>query len=143
MSNADFLVIGSALDYALIILTAFVVSGLALFSGFGLGTVLMPAFAVFFPVPTAIAATAVVHLAKNFFKVGLIGKRPDWCVVLRFGVPAAIAAALEAGTLILFAGLPMLGVYEFLGQQHEVTPVKLVIGIVVPSTRRDRLNRAL
>jgi hypothetical protein len=35
-------------------------SGLTLFSGFGLGTVLMPAFAVFFPVPTAIAATAVV-----------------------------------------------------------------------------------
>ncbi len=47
-------------DYALITLTALVVSGLTLVSGFGLGTVLMPAFAVFFPIPTAIAATAVV-----------------------------------------------------------------------------------
>lgn len=46
-------------------LTALVVSGLTLFSGFGLGTLLMPAFAVFFPVEVAVAATAVVHLATN------------------------------------------------------------------------------
>lgn len=47
---------GPHLKYVLITLIALVVSGLTLFSGFGLGTVLMPAFAVFFPVPTAIAA---------------------------------------------------------------------------------------
>jgi len=52
---------GAPVDYALIAITALVISGLTLFSGFGLGTVLMPAFAVLFPVPTAIAATAVVH----------------------------------------------------------------------------------
>jgi uncharacterized membrane protein YfcA len=63
------------LEYVLITLIALVVSGLTLFSGFGLGTVLMPAFAVFFPVPTAIAATAVVHLANNLFKVVLVSKQ--------------------------------------------------------------------
>jgi hypothetical protein len=32
------------MDYSLITLTSFVVSGLTLFSGFGLGTLLMPTF---------------------------------------------------------------------------------------------------
>ena len=53
----------------MVCLTAFVVAGLTLFSGFGLGAVLMPAFAVFFPVEVAVAATAVVHLANNIFKL--------------------------------------------------------------------------
>ncbi len=39
------------MDYALITLISLVVSGLILFSGFGLGTLLKPAFALFFPVP--------------------------------------------------------------------------------------------
>lgn len=56
------------MDYLIISAVAFVVSGVTLFSGFGLGTVLMPTFALFFPLPVAIAATAVVHLANNVFK---------------------------------------------------------------------------
>jgi len=40
-----------------------------LLSGFGLGTLLLPVFALFFPLPVAIAATALVHLANNFFKL--------------------------------------------------------------------------
>jgi len=47
--------------------SALLISGLTLFSGFGLGTVLMPVFALFFPLPLAIAATAVVHFANNIF----------------------------------------------------------------------------
>lgn len=66
------------MDYALIAATAFVASGLTLFSGFGLGTVLLPAFALFLPVPAAIAATAVVHLLNNLFKGGLVGRNADW-----------------------------------------------------------------
>ncbi len=86
------------MDYALITLTSLVVSGLTLFSGFGLGTLLMPAFALFFPVPTAIAATAVVHLANNLFKLGLVGRQADWRVVARFSLPAALAALGPMGT---------------------------------------------
>ena len=119
------------MDYVLISLTAIVVAGLTLFSGFGLGTVLMPAFALFFPIPTAIAATAVVHLANNLFKLGLVGRHADWRVVVRFGLPAAVAALLGAGTLVLFAGLPTLMSYELFGRVFEVTPVKLVIGALI------------
>jgi len=41
---------------------------------FGLGTILTPVLAVFFPMPIAVAATAVVHLSNNLFKVFLVGR---------------------------------------------------------------------
>ena len=40
---------------------ALVASTLTFFSGFGLGTVLLPAFALFYPVEQAVALTAAVH----------------------------------------------------------------------------------
>ena len=59
----------------------------------------MPVFALFFPVPLAIAATAVVHFANNIFKSGLMAQQADWRVVLQFSVTAAIAAMAGAGLL--------------------------------------------
>lgn len=56
----------------LISATAFGVSLLTLFSGFGLGTLLMPVFALFFPIEVAVASTSVVHAANNLFKVGIL-----------------------------------------------------------------------
>jgi hypothetical protein len=60
------------MSYIVICIVALVISGLTLFSGFGLGTLLMPAFALFFPMEIAVGATAVGHLANNIFK----GERP-------------------------------------------------------------------
>ncbi|OGA55934.1 MAG: hypothetical protein A3F74_03630, partial [Betaproteobacteria bacterium RIFCSPLOWO2_12_FULL_62_58] len=119
------------MSYLIICVAAFAVSGLTLFSGFGLGTVLMPAFALFFPVPTAIAATAVVHLANNLFKVGLVGRHADWSVVWRFSIPAALAAIAGASLLAWFADLPALASYTFAGQPREVSAVKAVIGALI------------
>lgn len=68
--------------------TTLIVSGLTLLSGIGLGTILMPAFALFFPVSMAIAAMAVVHLAHNHFKLVLVGRQSDWGVVARYAMPA-------------------------------------------------------
>src|SRR5918996_2912477 len=119
------------MDYVVIAVVAFVVSGVTLFSGFGLGTVLMPTFALFFPVPVAMAATAVVHLANNAFKPALVGRRADWTVARRFSVPAAVAAIAGAGLLSLFAGLPVLGAYRLGGREFQVTTVKLVIGALI------------
>jgi hypothetical protein len=50
------------MEYVVICLAAIITSGLTLFSGFGLGTLLMPVFAVFFPVEVAVALTAIVHV---------------------------------------------------------------------------------
>ncbi len=119
------------MEYLVICVVAVLVSGLTLFSGFGLGTVLMPAFALFFPLPVAIAATAVVHLANNIFKVFLVGKKADWGVVWRFALPGAIAAMIGAALLNLFAGIPSLHSYKLGGQEYEITVVKLVIGLLI------------
>jgi len=114
--------------WAVVCLTALVVAGLTLFSGFGLGTLLMPAFALFFPLEVAVAATAVVHLANNLFKLGLIGRWADWSVAARFAIPAAIAAVLGALLLGGVAGAPPLLEYTLGGRACAITPVKLVIG---------------
>jgi uncharacterized protein len=119
------------MDYLIICTTALAVSALTLFSGFGLGTVLMPAFALFFPLPAAIAATAVVHLANNLFKLALVGRAADWSVVLRFGVPAAVAALAGAGALVVFASLDALAEYELFGQRFAVTPLALTVGLLI------------
>jgi hypothetical protein len=118
-------------DYLVISTAAFVMSGITLLSGFGLGTVLMPTFALFFPVPVAVAATALVHLANNCFKLALVGRHADWAVVRRFSAPAAIAAVGGASLLSWFAGLPALGVYHLRGRPFQVTAVKAVIGALI------------
>jgi uncharacterized membrane protein YfcA len=58
-----------------LLLVAFTVIGgsiLTFFSGFGLGTLMLPVMALFFPVDLAVIATAIVHLANNLFKFGLV-----------------------------------------------------------------------
>lgn len=119
------------MSYLTICLAAFLVSGLTLFSGFGLGTVLMPAFALFFPLPVAIAATAAVHLANNLFKLALVGRDADWGVVWRFTLPAALAAIAGASLLAFFAGLPPLASYALGGHIHVVSPLKAAIGALI------------
>jgi uncharacterized membrane protein YfcA len=66
-----------AVDLFVVCFAALVASALTLFSGFGLGTLLMPVVALFFPLDLAIAMTAMVHLANNLFKIGLLGRKAD------------------------------------------------------------------
>lgn len=111
--------------------SALIASGLTLFSGFGLGTILTPVFALFFPVSTAIAMTAVVHLANNLFKIGLVGRDAHWPTVLRFGVPAALAAIIGASLLSKVSAMAPFYGYVLFGRSHEITPVKLSIGLLI------------
>lgn len=119
------------MDYLAVSLTAIIVSALTLFSGFGLGTLLMPAFAIFFPVEVAVAATAVVHLANNIFKATLVGRQADWSVVVKFSLPGAAAAMVGAALLNVFAGLPPVISYQLGGQMHEIALVELIIGVLI------------
>lgn len=119
------------MEYLAVAVVALLAAGLTLFSGFGLGTILTPAFALFFPVATAVAMTAVVHLANNLFKIGLVGRDAHWPTVARFGVPAALAALAGAAALALFAGMAPLASYELGGRAHEITPVKAVVGALI------------
>jgi uncharacterized protein len=81
------------MDLVAVCVAVLFASGLTLFSGFGLGTILTPVFALFFPVPAAIAMTAVVHLANNVFKIGLVGRDADWGTIARF-VELTVAAMM-------------------------------------------------
>src|SRR5665213_2780536 len=82
-----------------ICITTFLASGLTLFSGFGLGTILMPVVAIFLPVPIAIAITAVVHFMNKIFKLLLLWRHVDLRVLMTFGIPALVAAI--PGALLL------------------------------------------
>ena len=119
------------MEYIVICLAALVTSGLTLFSGFGLGTLLMPVFAIFFPVDVAIALTAIVHFLNNLFKLALVGRYADKDAVLRFGIPAILSAFLGAWALLLLSDLEPLLVYELFGRELQITPVKLVIAVLM------------
>jgi len=119
------------MEYVVICLAAIITSCLTLFSGFGLGTLLMPVFAIFFPVEVAITLTAIVHFLNNLFKLILVGRYTEKSVVLQFGVPAIIFAYLGARTLVLLSGLKPLASYHVLGKAFEITPVKLVIAVLL------------
>ncbi len=80
-------------------LASFLIAGIVLYSGFGLSTLLLPVFALFFPLPLAIAAAAIVHLISNLFKFTLFYRNINWPTVFKFGVPAMFAAIL--GSLLL------------------------------------------
>jgi uncharacterized protein len=118
-------------EYLIVCSVAVLVSGITLFSGFGLGTVLMPAFALFFPVHIAVAATAVVHFSNNIFKVFLVGRNADWDVIKRFALPGAAAAMLGAIVLNWVAETPPLFAYQAWDQTHSITVIKLVIGVLI------------
>lgn len=119
------------MDHAVVCLVSLAASALTLFSGFGLGTLLMPAFAAFFPVPAAVGMTAVVHFLNNGFKLVLFGRAADREVVLRFGLPAVLAAFAGAWALLWLAHLPALAAYTAFGRSFEVLPVKLAVGVLM------------
>ena len=100
---------------------------LTFFSGFGLGTILLPAFAIFFPVEVAIALTGIVHLLNNLFKMAIVGKQANWRVVMKFGIPAILGSLLGAWLLMFFSGNTEWYTYELLGRVCVITPVKVVI----------------
>ncbi len=119
------------MDYFVVCFAALVAAALTLCSGFGLGTLLMPAFAVFFPLPVAVAATAVVHLANNLFKLALVGRDTDWRVAWRFGLPAALAALAGAALLQTASVLPVLAEYRLGERICQITILKLAMAAVI------------
>ncbi len=115
------------MDFVLVGIVAFLGSGLTFFSGFGLGTLLMPVFALFFPIDIAIALTAIVHLLNNIFKLSLIGKKANIKTVLRFGIPAIIFAFFGAYILGALTEAETLFSYQIGGRSYQVTIVKICI----------------
>lgn len=119
------------MDLIVVGLAALGVSALTLFSGFGLGTLLMPVFALFFPIELAVAATALVHGANSILKALLLGRGADFGVVLRFGLPAIFAAFGGAYLLGMMSGLPPVTTYTLLGATATITPIKIAMSALM------------
>ncbi|MDT8411927.1 MAG: sulfite exporter TauE/SafE family protein [Vicingaceae bacterium] len=119
----DFLIIGGV---------AFLTSILTFFSGFGVGTILTPAFVLFFPIDIAVAMTAIVHFLNNLFKMGLTFKDINKNVLIKFGVTAIPLAFLGAWLLMNFSNNNRI-LYEFTIGDKTLTIklVELIIGIMM------------
>lgn len=119
------------MTYAVVCLVAFLASALTFFSGFGLGTLLLPAFAVFFAIEKAVALTAVVHFLNGVFKLFLVWRHIDRAVVVRFGLPAIVGALVGAWLLVWLASGGVLLTYSLFGRAVEIAPAKLVVGLLL------------
>jgi len=119
----DFLIIGGV---------AFLTSILTFFSGFGVGTILTPAFVLFFPIDIAVAMTAIVHFLNNLFKMGLTFKYINKNVLLKFGITAIPLAFLGAWLLMNFSNNNRI-LYEFTIGDKTLTIklVELIIGTMM------------
>jgi uncharacterized membrane protein YfcA len=95
---------------ALVIITPFLGALATFFTGFGLNTILVPVFMIFWDTPLAVLMAGIVHLCNNILKVALTARSINWHLFRNFGIPA-----------ILFA---FLGAF-LLNKLNEVTTLKL------------------
>lgn len=131
------------MELILVALVSLGAAGLTFFSGFGLGTLLMPVFALFFPIEVAIALTAVVHLLNNLFKAVLVWKNIQLKVLLLFGIPAMVAAF---GGALLLNSLSTINssVSVQIGERlFETDLIKIVIACLLALFAIFELNKKL
>jgi uncharacterized membrane protein YfcA len=118
--------------YILIAISSLIASFLTFFSGFGLGTILLPVFAIYYPLPIAVALTACVHLLNNLFKLTLVYKSINWKLILQFGIPSFIAAFVGAFALQQMSEInTVIFTYSILNLQLNVTWPGLLIGLLI------------
>jgi uncharacterized membrane protein YfcA len=119
------------MEYVLVALTVILGAGLTFFSGFGLGTLMLPVFSLFFPLPVAIGATAIVHVSNNLFKFGLVYKHINVPTLLRFGIPALVFAVIGSYLLGFISYSGTFYTYTIGTKQLEITYLKMVIGALM------------
>lgn len=131
------------MEYFVVGIVAFFASLLSFFSGFGLGTLLMPAFAFFLPVDEAISLTAVVHFLNNIIKFLLTRKEVDKAVFLQFGIPAIPAAFFGAYLLIYLSDMQQSISLNLSGYELAITPVNAIIGSLLVIFAVADLNKRM
>jgi uncharacterized membrane protein YfcA len=120
------------MEYIIIGFIALFTSVLTFFSGFGVGTILTPAFILFFPIDVAIAMTAIVHFLNNIFKFSLTFKDINISVLLKFGIPAIPFAFLGAWLLITLLEINiLLSSFVFFGVECKIYLIQLIVGLLM------------
>ena len=133
-----------------IIVVALFASILTFFSGFGLGTILLPAMTIFYPVSIAIVLTGIVHFINGAFKVILIRQFVHIPTLLRFGVFAIPTAMLGAWLMTSLGEQEAILNYSLWGNEYAVMPLNFVVGFlmigftvieVIPATKNISINK--
>lgn len=119
------------MEYILIPIVALLASALTFFSGFGLGTLLLPAFALFFSVDVAIALTAIVHFLNNTFKLVLVRKHINWKIALQFGLPALLFSLVGAFLLDKITSRNVIATYTLDNTIFEITVLKVSVAFLL------------
>jgi len=100
------------------------------FSGFGLGTILLPVFSLYFSVELAILATAIVHFANNLFKLSIMSRHIDIRLFKQFGMTALIGALLGANLLTFIGKEGTLYASPFF-EGKDVSAISFLIGVLM------------
>lgn len=117
--------------YIAISLVSLLASLLTFFSGFGLGTLLLPVFALFFDLESAIALTAIVHFLNNSFKFILVHKKINKQLVLKFGIPSLLFAFAGAWLLKQVSVSQPITSYQIGDSVFSITAIGLIIGTLM------------
>jgi uncharacterized membrane protein YfcA len=131
------------ISYVAVVAAALAGAFLSFFCGFGLGTLLLPAFMLFFPAHVAIAATAVVHMANNVFKLFLVGKHAHWPTIKSFGLASVVGAVAGAWSLQSIASMGLSFDFELLGHVFQTDTIRLVIAVIIISFALLEVSPAL
>ena len=118
------------MEILIISLVAFFAALLTFFSGFGLGTILTPVMLIFFPPEIAISLTGIVHFSNNIFKLSIIGKSFNREVLLKFGIPAILAAFLGSYALFYISENTFF-THNLLYAQTQVSYMEFIIAIIL------------
>jgi uncharacterized membrane protein YfcA len=119
------------MEFLFIPLTALLASLLTFYAGFGLGTLLTPVMMLFFPAPTAIALTAIVHFLNNIFKAGLTWRYLDISLLIRFGTPAFLGALAGSHLLLQLSSQDAFALFTVAGKTLAVSILDTLIGLVL------------
>jgi uncharacterized membrane protein YfcA len=119
------------LEVLIIPIVVLVGSVLTFFSGFGLGTILLPAFCAFFPIEVAVFATAIVHFFNSLFKVIFVFKEINYSLLTRFAPTAILFAFLGGFVLSYLDSFTTEMKYDFFVFQNTITPLKIIIGFTM------------
>ncbi|MBP6091605.1 MAG: sulfite exporter TauE/SafE family protein [Crocinitomicaceae bacterium] len=104
---------------------------LTFFSGFGLGTLLLPVFCLFFPIEVAVGATGIVHGMNSLFKFIFVYKNIHFPTFLRFSIPAMLFAMLGGKVLSIVSILPNAWSYSLFEKTITVSYIQIIIGFIM------------
>jgi uncharacterized protein len=132
------------MNLILILLSVILGSVLTFFSGFGLGTILLPVFLIFFPLKTAILSTALVHFSNSIFKFFYVYKHINPFILFTFGIPAVLSSILGAYLISEMNDNWTIFSYSINNKEFEVLATKFFIGfLILIFTLLELLNSTL